>query len=480
MSTSVKRELISGFIINFIAKYSNVIIQFVIGAILARILTPKEFGIVAIVMVFVAFFNLLAYMGIGPAIIQHRSLDKDDINHIFAGTVIFGTVIALVFLLSAPLVAAFFNDEVYVGITRLLSISILFFSLSIIPKAMASKKKRFKLIGIIDVSVNTVIGVATIMMALGGFSYYAIVIKSILTSIASFAVYYFFADIEIHKVHVSKIISAVKKVLEFSVFQSLFDVINYFSRNMDNLLIGKFLGDVQLGYYDIAYKLMLYPITNFTHVLTPVMLPILKDYQDDRQKVYDYYKQIVKVLAVVGTMASVMLFFTAEEVIVLVYGEQWLRSVTVFRLLAISIGIQMVVSSSGSIYQVLGDTKALFISGTIGAVLMTSAFTIGIIYGSIEGVAVGFVIGFTINFFIAYYILIVRVFRFSLFNFLLTFKDAVIIGIIMVGILLFTYVIRVDSPIVSFGFKCLLGLVGVGLGLLVSGSYKDMLKLVKR
>ena len=480
MKSGVKHELINGFIMNFIAKYSNVIIQFIIGAVLARLLSPKEFGIVAIVMVFVAFFNLLAYMGIGPALIQHKDLSKLETDHIFVATIFFGALIAILFYASSGFVAYFFGDDVYINIVQILSVSIFFFSLAIIPKSIATKNKQFKRIGIIDVTINTIIGLITLWMANSGFSYYAIIYKSVFTSIFSFLIYFFFSGISLRGIRLDVVVSSTKKVLSFSVFQSLFDIINYFSRNMDNLMIGKFLGDIKLGYYDIAYKLMLYPITNFTHVLTPVLLPVLKDYQDDRELIYKYYKDIVKVLSIFGVIAAVMLFFCAEELIVLIYGVKWLPSVGVFRILAVTIGFQMVVSSSGSIFQVLGKTKALFISGSIGAILMTTAFSIGILSGGIEGVAIGFLIGSTINFFIAYYILINRVMGYSLINFLKGFQPSIKIGIIMVALLLITYFFTVNSPIVFFGIKCCLGGLGALIGLIVTGIYKDMGSLIFR
>lgn len=480
MSLSMKKELFRGFAINFVAKYSNVFIQFIIGAILARILSPKEFGIVAVVMVFAAFFNLLAYMGIGPAVIQHKGLNKGDINHIFIATIFFGGVISTAFFFSAFAIANFFNDPVYLGITQLLAISIFFFSLSIIPKSLASKEKKFKLIGMIDVSVNTVIGVATIILALKGFSYYAIIIKTIATSFFSFIIYYIFSGIELKGIIYSQIGGSVKKVLRFSVFQSLFDVINYFTRNLDNLFIGKFLGDVQLGYYDIAYKFMMYPISNFTHVLTPVMLPVFKDYQDEPKMIYKYYGDIAKLLSVVGVIASVMIFFMAEELIIIVYGDQWIKSVVVFRILATTIGLQMVLSSSGSIFQVLGRTKELFISGLIGASIMLVSFTLGIIVGTIEAVSFGFALGFAINFFAAYYILIVRVFKESYYGFLKNFIKSLVIGIIMIVFLSVSLLFDIEQVFVSFLFKSLLSLVGIVIGILASGTMKDIRRLMKK
>ncbi|MTM28002.1 oligosaccharide flippase family protein, partial [Turicibacter sanguinis] len=166
--------------INFVSKYSTIFIQLILNSILARLLTPDDYGIVAVVTVFTGFFTLIADMGIGPAIIQNKSLNDRDIISIFNFTVLTGIVVSMVFgLLSYPL-SLFYNDNVYLPLGVLMSFSILFSVLNIVPNALLLKEKKFKLVGIRTVIITVICGMITVILAYFNFKYYAVVINSIL------------------------------------------------------------------------------------------------------------------------------------------------------------------------------------------------------------------------------------------------------------------------------------------------------------
>jgi PST family polysaccharide transporter len=192
--------------------------------------------------------------------------------------------------------------------------------------------------------------------------------------------------------------------------------VNYFSRNLDNLLIGKFLGSAALGYYDKSYKLMLYPVQNLTHVITPVLHPILSVHQEDSDFIYQKYIGVVKILSLLGVFITAFSFYASEEIILILYGSQWKDSITSFRFLSLSIWAQMITSSTGSIFQSLGKTKYLFITGTISAVIIVSSIIIGILFKDLNTVALCVAIAYNINMFTSFFILIRKGFRKS-FNF---------------------------------------------------------------
>jgi PST family polysaccharide transporter len=146
-------------------------------------------------------------------------------------------------------------------------------------------------------------------------------------------------------------ITAIQKIFSYSLYQFLFNLINYFSRNLDKLLIGKYLGMNALGYYEKSYRLMMLPIQNITYVITPVMHPVLSDFQNDHNYLASSYEKIVRILAFIGFPLSIFLFFTAKELTLILFGSQWLPSVPIFQILALSAGIQIILSSSGSIFQ---------------------------------------------------------------------------------------------------------------------------------
>ena len=258
---SIKNSFKSGILYTAISKYLGIVITILITAILARILTPEDFGIVAIVTVFASFFNNLSNMGLGTAVIQNQNLNKEDISSIFSLSIFIGFGFSITFFMLAYPIATFYGRVELINIIYFLSIAVLFASFQTVPNSLAFKNLLFKRIGIYTVAIQIFSGLAAIFLAYKGFGYYALIMKIVLDAFLTFILYYYINPIEFtFKIKAS----SINKVIEFSSFQFFFNFINYFSRNSDNFLIGKFFGASSLGFYDIAYKLMMMPIQNLT------------------------------------------------------------------------------------------------------------------------------------------------------------------------------------------------------------------------
>jgi PST family polysaccharide transporter len=472
--SSIRKSLGSGILYTALAKYSGVVISIAIGAVLARLLTPEEFGIVALVTVFVNFFNLLSDFGLGPAVVQNQSLNDNDIHSIFSFSIILGSLLSGLFFLASPLIAGFYDNSELINVSRLLSLAILFYSLQIVPRALIQKALKFKQLGLITVCVQFFSGVIAIILAYADFSYYALVVQSILISGISLVIFYLLKPIRISwRIQ----FSSIKKVIRFSSFQFMFNFINYFSRNADNILIGKFLGSAQLGYYDKAYRLMMMPIGNLTHVITPVLMPVLSKHQDDKNIVFNSYLKVVKLLATIGFPLSVFLYFSAGDIIHILYGPQWTQSIPIFELLALTVGIQMVLSSTGSIFQTVNRTDLLFVSGFLSAITMVGAICYGIFIGkNLESIGYGLIVAFSINFFQGFFFLVHKALNKSFFSFLKVFSFPLLIAVILS---IFLWVFDIIGPN-NIGFSFIAKIVISGLtfmGLVMSRKdYRILLK----
>lgn len=431
-----KKELYSGLSYTAISKYSGVMVSIILGAVLARLLTPEEFGIIALITVFVSFFGLLSDFGLGPAVVQNQSLDDNDLKSIFSFSIALGIILALIFFTLAPFFANFYNEPELKPISRYLALSVLFNSFLIVPRAVLQKELKFKLIGLISLGVQLFCGVIAIILAILGFSFYSLVFQSILLGIISFITFYCIKPISItFKIE----ISSVKKIFKFSLFQFLFDFINYFSRNLDNILIGKFLGVSPLGFYEKSYRLMMMPVQNLTHVVSPVLLPILSKHQNDNKIVFSSYLKVIQILSIIGFPLSIFLFFSASEIIIIVFGSQWVESISVFKILTLTIGFQIVLSSSGSIFQAVNRTDLLFYSGFLSSLFMVGGILYGVLVGkSLELVAYSLILAFIINFFQCFYFLVKLALRASYKEFLVSFLPSLYLClIVLLGLYLF-------------------------------------------
>ncbi|WP_315067195.1 lipopolysaccharide biosynthesis protein [uncultured Clostridium sp.] len=472
---SNKSKLKNGIIVTFAAKYSNIIVQLIVNSILARLLMPEEFGVIAIITVFISFFSILGDMGIGPAIIQNKSLEDEEISNIFKFSIIAAVIIAIGFYFFSYFIAFFYTNRIYVRLGFLLSFSVFFSICNIVPNALIYKKQNFKLVGMINICVNIGVGIITITLALNRWSYYSLIFDSILKSLFIFIFSFLFSKIKVKKGYSY---NSIKKIKNYSSYQFLFNFINYFTRNLDNILIGKFLGASILGYYDKSYKLMLYPVQNLTNVITPVLHPVLSEYQNQVEVIYATYIKIVKVLAYIGVFVSVYCFFSSREIIRIMYGANWDQSISVFRILSISIVIQMVLSSIGSIFQATGYVNKLFSTGVISACFTITAIMIGVINKSINMLAMGIVISFAFNFIQCFYVLITQVFKKKFSIFMLNFKNILVVGFIMVCGYLLTEKMPIENVLISAIVKLVVGIMTYLIGLIITKEYKLLKSII--
>lgn len=469
---SIKKAVI----INFISKYSNIIVQLILNSILARLLTPNDYGVVAVITVFTTFFGIISNLGIGSAVIQNKELEEEDITSIYSFTIIIAIITAIVFIIFSIPLSYFYVNKVYIKLGAILSFSIFFNVLNMVPNALLSKDKRFKEMGIRTVLVTIASGIITIILAFLGFKYYAIVINSVLVAFFSFICNYKLSKLKM-KFSLKK--ESLNKIKKFSTYQFGFSLVNYFSRNLDNLLIGKIMGNSLLGYYDKAYKLMLYPVQNLTNVITPVLHPILSEYQHDKERIYNEYMKIVKLLGLIGIFIAVFCFFSADEIIRIMFGANWEKSIPSFKILSISIVIQMMTSSCGVIFQATNETKKLFLCGNINTIINVLFIIIGIFAGKIEYVAIAIVVGFYINFFVNYYLIIKKIFNKSLLNFFKVFIPILIIAILCM-LSLYIFKIKFNNVLFSIVCKFIIGFVTYVIGLFITNQWKFMINILKK
>ena len=339
---SVRRELASGVFYTSIAKYAGIVVTLVVTGILSRLFTPEQFGVVNIATVVIAFFAIFSDLGIGPAVIQHKDLDRHDLGGIFSLSVWSGAVMALLFFAAAGTIASLYGDsQVLRNVLRILALNLFFAAANIVPNALILKEKRFRFAAMRSLTVQIAGGTAAIAAAYAGAGIYALTINPVFSSLMLLA-------------------------------------INYRQN----------------------------PLQNIAYVISPVMHPIFSEMQHDLKQLGASYLKVVRLLAFIGLPLSAVLFFTAQELVLIIFGDQWEPSVPVFRILALSVGIQIVMSTSGSIFQAANATRMLFLCGVFSAALNVAAICTGIFaFGTTEAVAWCICASFAVNFVQCYHAL---------------------------------------------------------------------------
>ncbi|MFA6677570.1 MAG: lipopolysaccharide biosynthesis protein [Bacteroidales bacterium] len=428
--SSVKKQLISGITYSAIAKYSGIIISLVVTAILARHIDPSNFGMVAIATVIITFFGIFGDLGISPAIVQNKDLSKSELSDIFSFTLWIGILIASLFFLFSWSVAKYYDSDILGLICKILSVILLANALNIVPNAILMKNKEFRFIAIRTLLIQLFAGLISVIAALNGAGLYALLINPVFSSVAIFIFSYYKYP---QRLKMTWGFKSISKIFTFSFYQFWFNIINFFSRNLDKLLIGKYMGMTPLGYYEKSYRLMMLPLQNITFVITPVMHPVLSQFQDDLKHLSWSYLRIVKILAFIGTTLSVFLFFSSKEIVLLIFGDQWVQSVPIFRILSMTVGLQIVSSTAGAIFQAANNTRHLFISGCLSALVMISGILSGIfIFKTLESVAWCICIAIPINFIQTYFIMYRYTFKLSIIPFVKQLISPLILTIILI------------------------------------------------
>lgn len=430
---SVKHDLIHGVFWSAVEKYSGVIIGICISMVLARLLSPKEYGVVAIAVVFINFISIFCTMGIGPAVIQRKDLTPKDINIIFTFTLIIGTVLGGIFFASSWAIAEFYKTPILIQVCQILSLQVFFASANMVPNALMAKNQRFKNLAKRNLSLQIICGPLAILAAYFGAGVYALLISPTITSICIF-----FWNRHYYPVRVCRnfTLEPIKRIFSFSIYQFLFEFVNYYSRNVDKIIIGKAMSITSLGIYDVSCRLMQYPMQNITAVINPVLHPVLKDLQENKKELSNYYNKIIKVIATLSFPIGCICYFLATDIIYIFCGSKWDAAVPIFRVLALSIPLQMILSTSGSIFMASYNTKMMFWAGIRNTSTTVAGFLIAAFcFRSLDAMAWSWTITLGINFLCTYWIMYKYALSTSLLSMLKELIKPLIIFIVLAVIL---------------------------------------------
>lgn len=461
--------MIKGVFWNAIEKYTGIVIGMVVSMVLARILTPKDYGTVAIVTVFTTFLGLFSSMGLAPAIIQRKDLTKENLDSIYTYSILMALFLGSILFFSSWGIASFYEDSKLVIITQVLTVSFFFSTINMVPGTLMVRDKRFKFIARRSLLLGVISAAISVSAALLGAGLYSLIIAPLLTA----PVVFFWNQHYYHlKIDRTFDIEPIKRVFSFSAYVFLFDFFNYFSRNLDKLIIGKFLNLSALGIYEKSYRLMQLPMSNITFVIHPVMQPVLRDFSDDHEELGRKYAKIVKFIATLSFTLGFALYGLSAECIHFFYGGRWDAAIPVFGILALSIPLQMILSTSGPIYMVCNDSKMQFWLGVRNTVTTVAGFLIAAFaFGTIESIAWAWTITLFINFVFTYYLMYRYVLRISILPMLRELVKPAIIALIVYAVILAFEFLGFKNDIVALIVKTAAAVVAFVLSVQMLRQY---------
>lgn len=357
--------------------------QLVSITVLARLLPPEAYGLMAMATVVINFAYLFRDMGSGAALIQAPQVSPELAATLHWSNLAFGTFIAVAVAAGGPLAAQFFRAPELVDVLYLLALVFPLASLGVVRQALLERESRFARVAAVEVGAALAGLAAALALAWAGAGVYSLVGQILIATLATTAM--------LTKASAFRPLQRwrwreFKSIAAFSGNLSLFNIVLYFSRNADNMVVGRLLGATPLGVYSLAYRVMLFPVQNLSYVAARALYPVMSRQQDDPSGMAALYLKTVGFIAFLTAPLMAGLFVLREPFVLAVFGAKWEAAVNVLAWLAPVGFVQSVVSTTGTIFMARGRTDLMLRLGILATVLQVAAFVVGARWG-IEGVA---------------------------------------------------------------------------------------------
>lgn len=331
---SYKERAISGVKWTAFSTATNSALQILQLAILTRFLDPSDFGLMSIVLVVIGFSQSFMDMGVSNAIIHYQDVSRERLSSLYWLNVIAGLVLFVLVALLAPLTAAFCREPRLVELILSVSAIYLIQPFGEQYRVLLQKELRFDVIARCEVAAKLVSFILAVILAYSGAGVWSLVLGYI-CNVVAFTLLYVVIGLNIHRPQFRFKRDDMRGFLQFGLFQMGQRSVNYFGAHVDKLLLGRIVGMEMLGYYSLAWQLVLMPLMRINPIVTRVAFPIFAKVQHRNDVLSRYYSKTVSILMTVNFPILFGLFIVANELVAVVYGEDFGRVAGLLRILSL-------------------------------------------------------------------------------------------------------------------------------------------------
>ncbi|MGA9382055.1 MAG: lipopolysaccharide biosynthesis protein [Phormidium sp.] len=373
-----------------IVTLSSQILKFLLNIggtiVLARLLTPQDYGLIAMVSTVSSLVVIFQDLGLSGATIQKPQINQAQVSTLFWINFGLGVAIALFMGAISPLLAWFYQEPRLVGITLVVSLGFILGGLTVQHQALLKRQMRFVSLAVIDIVSMIISVIVGIIAAFYGAGYWALAIGPLVGSMANMVGTWLVCP---WRPGPPVRHSGIGSMLAFGGNLTGFNFLNYFSRNFDNVLIGWRFGAEQLGFYDKAYQLLLLPIRQINVPIANVALPALCRLQSDPERYKSYYYKAIRLMVTFGMPVVAFMCVSADKAILLLFGKQWVGAILLFQLLSPQAFLGTFNVATGWVYASLGHVQRQLRWQIMASVVTVLSFIIGLPWGA-AGVAIAY------------------------------------------------------------------------------------------
>ena len=385
---NLKQKAASGMTWTTIQKFSKTGIQFISGIVLARLLTPFDYGCIGMLLVFITVSESFIDGGFGAALIQKKRPTQADYSTIFFWNLALSGLFYIVLYFSAPAIARFYDIPLLCDVLRVQGLILFIYALNLIQRNQLKKQLKFKVIAITRIATSFIALIVTIIMAYFGFGVWALVSQYLIGATIPTIVFWIYT-----KWRPSWMFSwqSFKELFGFGVFMFLTHMLNSLSNQIQKLFIGRLYNPVTLGFYSKALSTEALASHTISGVMTSVTFPLYAEVQDDKAKMQNMIKRLTSTIAYITFPLLIILLLSAKPVFILLYSDRWIESVPYFQVLCLAGLGTCLTSVNTQPIAAVGKSKTMFNWTVVKRTVGIAATLLGLIVFGMWGLLVGVV-----------------------------------------------------------------------------------------
>ena len=389
MAKDLKKKATAGMIWTALQKYSTMFISFISGIILARLLTPYDYGCIGMLSIFMVLAEALIDGGFGSALIQKKNPTKEDYSTIFWFNIGMSVLMYSVLYLSAPAIARFYDIPLLCNVLRVQGLVLFIYALNIIQRNQLRKKLNFRVLSIVAIITSITSLIVTIIMAYHGFGVWSLVTQNIIASAIPSLVFWFY--IKWRPIWTFSC-QSFRELFSFGFYMFLTNMLNQFSQQLQGLLIGKFYNPATMGYYSKAHGTEKLASHSISSVMMQVTYPLYAEVQENKAQLGNIIRRITMTLSYITFPLMFILLLCAKPLFVLLYSDRWLQSVPYFQMLCIAGLAGCMQSVNNQAIAAVGKSRAMFTWTIVKRSVSIFLMVICLITWGITGLLCGLII----------------------------------------------------------------------------------------
>ncbi|TDN98216.1 MOP flippase family protein [Sunxiuqinia elliptica] len=375
---SLKQKTINGLFWSFIDSFANQGVQFIVGIILARILSPREFGLIGMLTIFIAISQSFVDSGFSNALIRKKDCTQEDYSTVFYFNLLVGILLYLILFFSASPISSFFKEPQLTLLLKILGLGVVFNAFGLIHRTILTKEINFKLQTRVSLVASIGSGSIAVTMALLGYGVWSLVVLTLARFGLNTLFFWIWAKWKPLHVFSKK---SFNELFAFGSKLLLSGLIDTIYRNVYYLIIGKYFSAKELGFYTRADQFKAFPSQNLNNIIRRVSYPVLSSIQEDTDKLKQAYQKIIRTTMFVTFCLMLGMAAVAKPMIVTLIGEKWLPSVIYLQMLCFVGMFYPLHALNLNMLQVQGRSDLFLKLEIIKKVLAVPTIIIGIFWG---------------------------------------------------------------------------------------------------